>query len=119
MNVSEYDQLPSRRSPVPNGEMFAVEVGTGPVVVLVHGSPVSSLEFRTVIARLRRRFHVLAPDLLNFGRSSGPSDGLGFSGQAEALRAFLDVKGVDRFDLVAHDWGGPIGLAAAMRCPAQ
>ena len=99
--------------------MVAIDAGSGPTVVLVHGSPVSSLEYRATIARLLPRFRVVAPDLLTFGRSSGPPEGADFTQQARALRRLLDALELERFHLVAHDWGGPIGLAAAARIPQQ
>ena len=119
MTIADYDRLPSRRVAVDGGEMFTVDVGHGPAVVLVHGSPVSSLEFRAVIERLRPRFRVVAPDMLSFGQSTGPADGAGFTEQARALRALLDAIGLDRFHFVGHDWGGPSGLAAAAEKPGQ
>jgi pimeloyl-ACP methyl ester carboxylesterase len=119
MDIAEYDQLPSRRVAVDGGEMFSIDAGSGPAVVLVHGSPLFSLEFRATIARLLADHRVLAPDLLSFGQSSGPPQGADFTQQARALRGFLDALELDRFHLVGHDWGGPIGLAAAARRTAQ
>lgn len=119
MEIAEYDRLPSKRIAVDGGEMFTIDVGDGPTVVLVHGSPVSSLEFRAVIGQLRTRFRVVAPDLLSFGQSGGPADGAGFEQQARALRGLLDALDLDRFDLVAHDWGGAIGFGAAAERPDQ
>lgn len=119
MKIAEYDQLPSRRVAVDGGEMFSIDAGSGPAVVLVHGSPLCSLEFRTTISRLLPDFRILAPDLLSFGQSSGPPQGADFTQQARALRGFLDALKLDRVHLVGHDWGGPIGLAAAARRPAQ
>ena len=119
MTIADYDRLPSKRVAVDGGEMFTVDVGHGPAVVLVHGSPVSSLEFRAVIGRLRPRFRVVAPDLLSFGQSAGPAEGAGFTEQARALRGLLDALSLDRFHFVGHDWGGPIGLAAAAEKPGQ
>jgi haloalkane dehalogenase len=119
MTIADYDRLPSKRVAVDGGEMFTVDVGHGPAVVLVHGSPVSSLEFRTVIGRLRPWFRVVAPDMLSFGQSIGPAEGAGFTEQARALRGLLDALSLDRFHFVGHDWGGPIGLAAAAEKPGQ
>jgi len=96
-----------------------VDVGTGPVVVLVHGSPVSSYEFRNVIARLQDRFRLIAPDLLGFGATPAPAGGAGFSRQVEALRGLLDQLEIESYDLVVHDWGGPVGAACAVRRPEQ
>jgi haloalkane dehalogenase len=119
VSVADYDRLPSRRVPVAGGELFTIDVGEGPTVVLVHGSPVSSLEFRGVIARLRSRFRVVAPDMLSFGHSTGPRGGAGFAEQARALRGLLDALELERFDFVGHDWGGPSGLAAVAERPEQ
>ena len=119
MTIADYDRLPSKRVAVGGGELFTVDVGHGPAVVLVHGSPVSSLEFRAVIGRLRPRFRVLAPDMLSFGQSIGPAEGAGFTEQVRALRGLLDALSLDRFHFVGHDWGGPIGLAAAAEKPGQ
>ena len=119
MDIADFDQLPSRRVAVDGGEMFSIDAGGGPAVVLVHGSPVFSLEFRATISRLLPNFRVLAPDLLSFGQSWGPPQGADFTQQAHALRSFLDAIELDRFHLVGHDWGGAIGLAAAARRPAQ
>lgn len=119
MKIAEYDRLPSRRVAVDGGEMVAVDVGEGPAVVLVHGSPVSSLEYRALIGALSPRFRVVAPDLLSFGRSEGPEEGAGFADQARALRSLLDALELERFHLVAHDWGGAIGVGAAAMRPDQ
>jgi haloalkane dehalogenase len=119
MTIADYDRLPSKRVAVDGGEMFTVDVGHGPAVVLVHGSPVSSLEFRTVIGWLRPWFRVVAPDMLSFGQSTGPAEGAGFIEQARALRGLLDALSLDRFHFVGHDWGCPIGLAAAAEKPGQ
>lgn len=99
--------------------MYSIEAGSGPAVVLSHGSPLFSLEFRATISRLLPDHRVLAPDLLSFGQSSGPTQGDDFTQQARAVRSFLDAVELDRFHLVAHDWGGPIGPAAAARRPTQ
>jgi pimeloyl-ACP methyl ester carboxylesterase len=119
MSIAVFDQMCSRRVAVDGGEMFTIDTGEGPPVLLVHGSPVSSLEYRATIARLAVHFRVLAVDLLTFGRSSGPEDGADISQQVRALRTLLDTLQLDRFHLVVHDWGGPIGLGAAALRPDQ
>lgn len=110
--------LPSRLVPIEDGTLHCVDVGTGPVVVLVHGSPLSSFSFRTQIARLARRFRVVAPDLLCFGASSCPPEGAGFARQRRALRQALDALALgDDLRYVVHDWGGAIGLGCAVERP--
>ncbi|MCA9494551.1 MAG: alpha/beta fold hydrolase [Myxococcales bacterium] len=89
------------------------ERGSGPCVVLVHGSPISSWSFRLVLSELSDRFRVVAPDLPGFGRSDKPNDGLGFTSISVLLSGFLREVAGDAYALLGHDWGGPIALAAA------
>jgi pimeloyl-ACP methyl ester carboxylesterase len=89
-----------------------VDVGDGPPVVLIHGSPASSYIYRYQIAALSPRFRVIAPDLLGFGRSSVPQGGTSFLEQSENLRRLLDFLDLGSFRLVVHDWGGPVGLGS-------
>lgn len=117
--VGDYDRLPHHTVEVEGHAVHRVDAGAGFPVVLVHGSPTSSLLFRHQIAALSARFRVIAPDLLGFGRSGAPPGGTAFREQARVLRALLDRLGLDRFALVGHDWGGPIGMAAAIRRPEQ
>ena len=86
--------------------------GSGPPVVLVHGSPLSSFSFRHQIAGLAPHFRVIVPDMLGYGQSGKPEDGVAFAQQAEALRGLLDQLKLDSFRLLVHDWGGPSGMAA-------
>jgi pimeloyl-ACP methyl ester carboxylesterase len=59
----------------------------------------------------------IAPDLPGFGRS-GKSAGFDHSitGYGDFLEAFLDQLGVERFQLIMHDWGS-VGLELAQRRP--
>jgi len=104
---------------VPSGRLFYIDEGDGPPVVLVHGSPLSSFAFRHQVAALRDRFRVLVPDLPGFGRSTCPEEGLGFPGQAAALRAWLDTVDPGEIRLLGHDWGGPVAMGCAARRPEQ
>jgi len=92
--------------------LHVVDEGSGPPVVLVHGSPLSSFSFRHQIAGLTSRFRVIVPDMLGYGQSSKPDEGVAFQAQAEALRGLLDQLELHSFRLLVHDWGGPSGMAA-------
>ena len=112
--------LPSgARLELETGHLHYVDVGSGSPVVLVHGSPVSSYTFRAQSPALAADHRVIAPDLLGFGKSRGPASGASFREQADALRTLLDRLELGRYSLVGHDWGGPIGLSAACRQPAE
>jgi pimeloyl-ACP methyl ester carboxylesterase len=68
--VTIYDRLPQLDIEVEGFNVHLVEAGAGFPVVLIHGSPTSSILFRHQIAALSKSFRVIAPDLLGFGQSA-------------------------------------------------
>lgn len=106
----------SRYQPLKAGEMHYVDEGQGDVVLLVHGTPTWSFEYRHVIAGLSSRHRCIAPDHLGFGLSERPS-AFAYTPEAHAaaLAEFVERLGLKRFTLVVHDFGGPIGLPLALR----
>ncbi|MBC8138785.1 MAG: alpha/beta fold hydrolase [Fibrella sp.] len=105
---------------VNGGRMAYVDQGTGPTVVLIHGTPTYSFMYRHLINALAEQYRVIAPDHIGFGRSEKPR---GWTGTPEDhagnLRRLLDTLEIRAYVLVVHDFGGPIGLGAAMRKPEQ
>ena len=88
--------------------------GEGDPVVLLHGIPQSSHEWRHVIPLLSDRFHVIAPDLRGLGDSFRPATGFDKKTVAvDVWRLVHDHLKIDRFFLVGHDWGGPTAFALA------
>jgi len=91
-----------------------------PAVLLPHGYPCSSYEFRNLIPALADRWHLLAPDFPGFGYSGTPDPsrfGYDFNAYADFLESFLAHEGVGRFVIYLHDYGSQIGLRLAMRMP--
>jgi pimeloyl-ACP methyl ester carboxylesterase len=91
--------------------------GSGPPVVFSHGNPGHSAEWLPFIERLERP--AIAIDLPGWGRSAAPA-GLDYSmhGLASVLGRALELLEVDRYALVAHDWGG-LALIDALRHPQR
>ncbi len=86
-------------------------IGEGPPLVLVHGTPFSSLLWRRIAPHLARRRRVFYFDLLGYGRSEmreGQDVSLGV--QNRLMAALLSHWGLDRPDVVAHDFGGATAL---------
>lgn len=107
---SEWPYQP-RSFDAPGGRMAYVDEGQGVPVVLVHGTPSCSTEWRHVMKRLLPARRVIAMDHLGFGSSARPPDWrtYSFAWHRENLRAFLkQLEGP--LDLVVHDVGGPIAL---------
>jgi pimeloyl-ACP methyl ester carboxylesterase len=98
------------------------EAGTPgkPKMVLLHGFPSSSHQYRDLIRSLSDRFHVIAPDYPGFGNSDTPDPdkyAYTFDNLAAVTEKFLAAKGFDRYGLYVQDYGGPVGFRIVGRHP--
>jgi pimeloyl-ACP methyl ester carboxylesterase len=103
-------------------ETFYREAGSehAPVVLLPHGYPCSSYEFRDFMPALADRWRLLAPDFPGCGYSATPADfSYDFDGYAAFLERFTAALAVPRFVLYLHDFGSQIGLRLAIRRPER
>ncbi|MGO7387515.1 alpha/beta fold hydrolase [Rhizobium ruizarguesonis] len=103
-------------------ETFYREAGRedAPVLLLPHGYPCSSYEFRNLMPRLADQWRLIAPDFPGAGYSGTPDDfDYSFDGYAAWLEAFVSAMNVDRFVLYLHDFGSPIGARLAIRDPRR
>lgn len=111
-----------RRITVGPVDTFYREAGPqdAPVVLLPHGYPCSSFEFRNLMPRLADHWRLIAPDFPGAGYSATP-DGFDYSfdGYAGFLDAFVRALGIDRFVLYLHDFGSPIGARLAILAPER
>lgn len=98
-----------------HGRMHYLDVGRGPPVVLVHGTPTWSFLWRRLVGALSATHRVIAPDHLGFGLSDKP-EGAPYrpADHAARLTALLDHLDVGDAAVVVHDFGGPIGLGYAI-----
>ncbi len=95
-----------------------VDEGSGPILLMLHGNPTWSFVYRDVIASLKDRFRCIALDYPGFGLSvAAPGYGYQPVDHAGMVVEFLDRMDLSDLTLVAHDWGGPIGLFAAEQRP--
>ncbi len=91
-----------------------------PKLVLLHGFPASSHQYRNLIQALSGRFHVIAPDYQGFGDSDAPDPATyhySFDGISETMEKFLAAKGFDHYGLFVQDYGGPVGFRIVGRNP--
>ncbi len=103
-------------------KVFYREAGRAgaPVLLLPHGYPCSSYEFRELMPRLADRWHLVAPDFPGSGYTDTPSAfAYDFDGFADFLETFTQTLGLDRFALYLHDFGSQIGLRLAIRRPEK
>jgi pimeloyl-ACP methyl ester carboxylesterase len=91
-----------------------------PKLVLLHGFPASSHQYRNLISALADRFHVTAPDYPGFGNSDMPDPAnfaYTFDRLAAITEAFLQQRKFDRYGLFVQDYGGPVGFRVVTRKP--
>jgi pimeloyl-ACP methyl ester carboxylesterase len=91
-----------------------------PKIVLLHGFPSSSHQYRDLIRSLSDRFHVIALDYPGFGNSDTPDPAkyaYTFDNLAAVTEKFLAAKGFDRYGLYVQDYGGPVGFRIVGRRP--
>ena len=93
-----------------------------PVVLLLHGFPTSSFQYRELIPRLAGRYRVIAPDLPGFGFTEIPPTRhypYSFDALAHTILAFTDALHLDRYALYVFDYGAPTGFRLAMARPER
>ena len=104
--------------------VFYREAGAAaaPVVVLLHGFPTSSFQYRELIPRLADRYRVIAPDLPGFGFTEVPEPrkySYTFDALAQTILAFTDALGLGPYALYVFDYGAPTGFRLAMARPER
>ncbi len=78
-------------------------------LVLLHGFPTSSWDWRALWAELALEYHLIAPDFLGFGYSDKPTDyDYEISEQADLVEALLDSIGVTQYHLLTHNYGDTV-----------
>jgi pimeloyl-ACP methyl ester carboxylesterase len=91
-----------------------------PVLLLPHGYPCSSYEFRNFIPALADRWRLIAPDFPGCGYSETPEDfDYSFDGFQRVLSRFVEQLGVQQYALYLHDFGSQIGLRLAIAAPER
>jgi pimeloyl-ACP methyl ester carboxylesterase len=98
-------------------ELFVVDKGSrdGPAVVLLHGFPGSSFDWREVIDLLASRWRVVTFDFLGFGLSPKPDQPYSLFAQADLVEDLLAAKGIERAVMVAHDMGDTVAAELLVR----
>ncbi|MBW8243633.1 alpha/beta hydrolase [Muricauda oceani] len=93
-----------------------------PTVVLLHGYPASSHQYRKVLTQLSDTYHLVAPDYPGYGNSDFPtpdSYDYTFDNMAKTMDAFLEKKGLDSYAIMMQDYGAPIGFRIAVAHPER
>jgi pimeloyl-ACP methyl ester carboxylesterase len=105
-------------------KVFYREAGSpdDPIVLLLHGFPTSSFQYRELIPRLADRYRVIAPDLPGFGFTEVPEGRryrYTFDALAGTVLAFTDALDLKRYALYVFDYGAPTGFRLAVARPER
>ncbi|AGC47102.1 putative epoxide hydrolase [Myxococcus stipitatus DSM 14675] len=103
-------------------QLHVAEAGEGPLVLLLHGWPESWYSWRHQIPALASAgFHVVAPDVRGYGRSTAPREVEAYR-MTELLADFvglLDALGERTAVVVGHDWGAAMAWTCAALHPER
>jgi len=131
---SKEGKLMAEKTHVPHTSIHRIEVdgvnvfyreagpADAPVVLLLHGFPTSSFQYRELIPRLADRYHVIAPDLPGFGFTEVPEGRhytYTFDALAKTIMAFTDALHLKHYALYVFDYGAPTGFRLAMAHPER
>ncbi|KAL2802744.1 putative hydrolase [Aspergillus granulosus] len=115
--------IQTKRLTLPTSEIsiFYREQGpeTAPVILLLHGFPSSSHQYRKLIPLLATKYRVIAPDLPGFGFTEVPSPEFKytFANLTATISEFLDTLKIAKFSVYIFDYGAPTGLRLALERP--
>jgi pimeloyl-ACP methyl ester carboxylesterase len=95
--------------------------GSGPVLVLIHGWPITWWEFHTVMPSLSKSFTVIAFDLPGLGNSAPSTSGYGAADVATIFHEAIGALGYwsQGISLLGHDLGTNVAYAWARLYPAE
>jgi soluble epoxide hydrolase/lipid-phosphate phosphatase len=115
MDSSQYKQLTTSTGQTYN-YYFSAAQAPKPTLLLVHGFPSTSYDWRHQVAYFQARgYGIIVPDQLGYGGTSKPADTKSYrpSSMAKSLVEILDAEGVEKAVAIGHDWcvyHPPVGL---------
>ena len=91
-------------------QLHYLDVGSGPVILFVHGLLGSHRNWVHLTDRLSSAYRVVAPDLFGHGGSAKPMGDYSLGAHAATLRDLIDWLGLDHVTVVGHSLGGGIAM---------
>jgi haloalkane dehalogenase len=99
-----------------------LDEGNGPVLLFSHGNPTWSFFWRDIVTALRGEYRLIVPDHIGCGLSEKPSPAnysYRLAQRIDDLDQLVEQLDLHDITLVAHDWGGAIGMGAAVKNPSR
>ncbi len=96
-----------------------VKVGSGPVLLLLHGLGCDHTTWDPIIDQLAEHYTVIAPDFLGHGESDKPRADYSIGGYANGMRDLLTILNIDKVTVVGHSFGGGVAMQFAYQFPER
>ncbi|WP_067845353.1 alpha/beta fold hydrolase [Nocardia lijiangensis] len=94
------------------------ERADAPILLLLHGFPSGSHQFRALLQALGANYRLIAPDYPGFGHTRAPADfEYTFDRLADVVERFVQALDLRRFAMYVFDFGAPVGFRLALRHP--
>ncbi|MGF6208643.1 alpha/beta fold hydrolase [Pseudomonas frederiksbergensis] len=124
MTASKHTNVAYKFAEADGVRVFYREAGApdAPVLLLLHGFPSSSHQFRDLIPLLADKYRIIAPDLPGFGFTDVPAERnyvYTFDAIGKTIGDFVDVLGLKRYAMYFFDYGAPTGLRLALAHPER
>ena len=106
---------------VPGASLYYEIAGSGPVLLLIPGSPADAYDFVAIAPLLADRYTVVSYDWRGFSRSrlDGPPQDVPLEVQADDAHRLLLATGAEAAQVLGSSAGGLVGLALLARHPEQ
>lgn len=110
----------SQRLDLGGHALHYVDEGAGDPILMVHGNPTWSFYYRRLIEAFRGKYRTIAPDHIGMGLSDKPQNyNYCLDSHIANLSWLINELDLRNITLVVHDWGGAIGLGAAVEQPER
>jgi pimeloyl-ACP methyl ester carboxylesterase len=103
-----------------NGIRFHyAHAGSGKLMLFLHGFPEFWYCWKDIIPEFAKDHHAVAPDMRGYNLTDKPEgvDNYNIKILVADMIAFAKALGHDKFNLVAHDWGGGVAWSMAIKHP--
>src|SRR5882762_135542 len=101
---------------VGNMDLHWAELGGGRPLVLLHGLSDSHGTWSRIAPQLALKRRVIMPDLPGHGFSGRPHASYALDWYAQTLAQWIDVLGLEEFDMVGHSFGGGVAQQLLLEC---
>ncbi len=124
ISKAEFTQTTYHTEQVGEVEVFYRAAGAidAPVLLLLHGFPSSSHQYRELMPLLADEYRVIAPDLPGFGKTVAPPRGefdYTFDNLAKTIEGFTNSLALEKYAMYVFDYGAPIGFRLAAKHPEK